>query len=351
MATITSSGIGSGLDINSLVEQIVAAERAPTEKRLNFKEAKLQAKLSAYGIMKSSVSTFQASLSKLKTPTGFLTNSVSVSNKDVLTASASSVAMAGNYSVEVNDLAQSHVLASVAFTDLDSVIGSGTLTFDFGTTVYNPGTTFLAGDDTYTGFTPNTEISSKTVVIDNTNNTVEGVRNAINDANIGVTASIVNDGSGYRLLMTSKKQGLDNGMRITVNEGGLAPANIDTSGLSQLAFNSSATNMEQTQAAQDAELLVNGLLIRRESNTVADAIHGVTLNLLTAEPGTKVQVKVASDTAAVEKNISNFVTAFNDLTAAFKGFTAYNQEAGRGGILTGDATTRTLMTQIRREVG
>jgi flagellar hook-associated protein 2 len=351
MASLTATGVGSGLDINNLLEQIVAAERTPTENRLNLKEAQIQAKLSAYGTLKGAVSTFQSSLSKLKSPSGFLTNSVNVSNKDVLTATASSIAEAGTYSVEVNDLAQSHVLASVAFDELDSVIGNGTLTFRFGTTVYDPGTSFIANDDTYTSFTANSERSSKTITLNNSNNTVEGVRDAINAANMGVSASIVNDGSGYRLLITSKSQGLDNGMEISVNEGGAPAGNTDTTGLSQLAFNSSATNMEQTQAAQNANFLVNGMLVTRESNTVGDAIRGVTLNLLSADPGTPVQVKISKDTAAVEKNIGDFVKAYNDLTTVFKGYTDWNPETARGGVLTGDATARNLMTQIRREVG
>jgi flagellar hook-associated protein 2 len=351
MATLTSSGVGSGIDINGLLDQIVAAERAPTENRLNLQEAKIQAKISAYGSMKSAVSTFQSSVSKLTTASGFLTNNVNVSNKDVLTASASSIATAGSYSVEVDALAQAHALASVAFDQLDSVIGTGTLTFDFGTTVYDPGTSFVAADDTYTSFTANTAQPSKSITIDNTNNTVEGVRDAINAAKMGVTASIVNDGSGYRLLLTSKNQGLENGMRVSVDEGGLPAANTDTSGLSQLAFNSDATNMEQTQAAQDAEIMVNGLHINRQSNSIADVIHGVTLNLLSAKPGTTLQVSVSADTATVEKNISSFVTAYNDLTDAYKGFAAYNAETGTGGVLTGDATSRTLMSQLRRQVG
>ena len=351
MATLTASGIGSGLDINSLLEQIVAAERAPTENRLNLKEAQIQAKLSAYGTMKGAVSTFQSSLGKLKTQSGFLTNNVNVSNKDVLTATASSIAEPGSYSVEVSNLAQAHVLASVAFDDLDSVIGTGTLTIGFGTTDYDPGTSFIAADDTYTGYTANTERSSKSVTIDNTNNTVEGVRDAINAADMGVSATIVNDGTGYRLLLTSSLQGFDNGMRVSVDEGGAAPANIDTTGLSQLAFNSGATNMEQTQAAQNAEIRVNGLHVYRESNMIGDALRGVTLNLLTAVPGTAVKIQVSADDAAVEKNISGFVTAFNDLTATFTDFTAYDHEISRGGILTGDAATRNLMSKIRREVG
>ena len=351
MATLTASGIGSGLDINSLLDKIVAAERAPTESRLNLKEVQIQAKLSAYGTMKGAVSSFQTALSKLKSSSGFSINNVSVSNTEVLSASASSIATAGTYAVKVNALAQNHVLASVPFADLGSVVGNGTLTFDFGSTVYNPGTSFAAADDSYTNFTANASNKSKSIVIDNSNNTVEGVRDAINKAGLGVTASIVNDGSGYRLLITSKAQGNDNGMRITVDEGGLSAANIDTTGLSQLAFNSGATNMEQTQAAQDAELQVNGLTISRNTNSVTDAIHGVTLNLQSVISGTTVQVKVSADVANVGKNISSFVTAYNDLTTAFKGYTAYDPQTTKGGVLTGDATMRTLMSKLRREVG
>ena len=351
MATITAAGIGSGLDINGLLEKIVAAERTPAENRLNLKEAQIQAKLSAFGTLKGTVSAFQSTAGKLKNASSFLTNSVSISNKDVFTASASSIAEAGKYSIEVSSLAESHALASIAFNELDDVVGTGTLTFNFGTTDYDPGTSFQAGDDTYTGFTQNTERSSKSVTIDNTNNTVEGIRDAINNADIGVTASIVNDGDGFRLLITSDQQGLDNSLQITVNEGGLPADNLDTTGLSVLAFNSGATNAEQTQAAADAVLSVNGLTITRESNTVTGAIHGVTLNLLNAEPGTKVQMSVSKDTASVEKNISAFVTAYNDLTTAFREFTAYNTETGQGGILQGDSTARSLLNQIRREIG
>ncbi len=351
MATISAAGIGSGLDLNGLLEQIVAAERAPTENRLNLKEAKIQAELSAFGTLKSSVSSLQSSLGKLKNASTFLPNSVSISNQDVLTASASSIAEAGSYSVEVSSLAESHALASIAFTDMDDVVGTGTLTFSFGTTDYDPGTSFLAGDDTYNGFTQNSERSSQSITIDNTNNTVEGIRDAINNADIGVSASIVNDGSGYRLLLTSDQQGLDNSLQITVDEGGAPADNIDTTGLSALAFNSSATNVEQTQAASDAILSVNGLTITRESNTVTGAIHGVTLNLLDAEPGTKVKVNVSKDTGSVEKNITDFVNAYNELATSYRGLTAYNAETGESGILQGDATARNLINQIRREMG
>ncbi|RDH84700.1 MAG: flagellar hook protein [endosymbiont of Galathealinum brachiosum] len=352
MATISAAGIGSGLDVSSILEQIVEAERAPTENRLNLKEATLQAELSAFGTIKGAVSSFQSSFGKLTSAALFNSSKVSVSDQDVLSASTSSIAKAGNFSVEVKSLAQSHTLASIAFDSLDEVIGNGDLTFSFGTTVYDPGTDFATGDDTYTSFTNNTERSSETVEIDSSNNTVSGVRDAINAADIGVTASIVDDGSGFRLLITSDQQGLDNSIGITVEEGGAAGDNIDTTGLSVLAFNGTATNVEQTQAASDAELTINGLTVFRETNTVTGAIPGITLNLKSADIGNPVQVSISDNNSnEAEKNISNFVSSFNEMAEVFNSLTAYGGEGGQNGVLLGDTTTRNLMQQIRRDLG
>jgi len=362
MATISAAGIGSGLDVNGILEQIVEAERGPTENRLNIKEATLQAELSAFGILKGSVSSFQSSLSKLKSSSSFNSTDVSVSNSDVLSASSSSIAEAGNYSVEVKSLAQSHALASISFAELDDVIGSGTLNFSFGTTVYDPGTEFdplnltlpNPDDDTYTSFTKNTERSDESIVIDNTNNTVSGIRDAINDADIGVTASIVDDGSGYRLLLTSDQQGDDNSLEISVVDADLD--NEDAAGLSLLAFNNNGTgnvtNMQQTQAALDAEVKINGLTVKRESNTVVGAIPGVTLNLKAADIGNPVQVSITNQNVSeAQTNISNFVTAFNEMASVFNGLTAFGGEDGTNGVLLGDTTARNILQQTRRELG
>ncbi|MDH5471432.1 MAG: flagellar filament capping protein FliD [Gammaproteobacteria bacterium] len=351
MASLSAAGIGSGIDVNSLLQQIVDAERGPKDAQLTLKEARLQAELSAYGSLKGAVSTFQLAASKLKSSISFASNTVNIANKDLLSATASSVAVEGSYSVEVKSLAQSHSLASVAFSELTSVIGNGTLTFDFGTTVYDPGTDFVTADDTYTSFTSNPDRSSKSVVIDNSNNTVEGVRDAINAAGIGVTASIVDDGSGYRLLITSDDQGLANSLEISVEEGGTAGENLDTTGLSQLAFNSGATNVEQTQAAADALITVNGLSISRESNTITGAIHGVTLNLKSADIGNPTQLSISKSTENAEKNIGKFVDAYNELMTLYSGLTEYNPDTGQGGVLLGDNTPRNIINQIRREIG
>jgi len=353
MATISAAGIGSGLDVNNILEQIVAAERGPTENRLNIKEATLQAELSAYGIIKGSASSFQSSLSKLKSASSFNSTEVSVSNTDVLSASSSSIADAGNYSVEVKSLAQSHTLASISFAELDDVIGSGTLNFSFGTTVYDPGTDFETGDDSYTSFTQNTDRSDQSIVIDNTNNTVSGIRDAINEADIGVKATIVDDGSGYRLLITSDQQGVDNSLEISTVDADLN--NEDAAGLSLLAFNKgsgNATNMEQTQAAQDAEISINGLTVKRESNNIVGAIPGVTLNLKTADIGNPVQLSISNQNVSeTQTNISNFVSAFNEMASALNGLTKFGGADGTNGVLLGDTTARNILQQTRRELG
>jgi flagellar hook-associated protein 2 len=345
MASITVSGLGSGLDINSLVDQLVAAERDPATKRLDTREAKLQAELSSYGTLKGSLSSLQAAASRLSSLSTFDAKSVSVSSSDKLAASASSVAEVGTYTVAISKLAQAHTLVSPsgAFSSLDQVVGTGTLTFSFGTTDYDPDT------DTYTSFTANSNKAAQEVTI--TDGTLTGIRDAVNNAKIGVTASIVNDGAGYRLLFASDATGADSSLAISVAEDGATPTNTDTDGLSQLAFNSSATNLEQTVAGQDAQLTINGLAISRPSNTVTEAIHGVTLTLLEETTGTPATVKVAANTEGVSQAVSDFVSAYNDVATTLDSLTHYDAGTGDAGILLGDASTRSIANQLRRALG
>lgn len=345
MPTLSASGIGSGLDINGLLEQIVQAERVPTENRLNSKEAKTLSEISAFGSLSSAVSSFKSSLNVLKTSSGFSVNKASIGDTDLLSATVTSIASSGSYSVEVESLAQSHSLATIAFDELDTVVGTGTLTFDFGTTDYDSGT------DTYTSFTTNPDKSTQSIEITNENNTVEGLRDAINDADIGVTATVVDDGTGYKLLITSDDTGLDNSLNITVDEGATAAENIDTTGLSQLAFNIDATNADETQAASDAALKINGLSITRETNEISSAIHGVTLNLKSADVGNPTQVTISQDNSNAEANINNFVAKYNDLVNTVGGLTKFGGEDGQSGLLLGDTTTRNVIRQVRRELG
>lgn len=341
MASITSSGIGSGLDINGLVSQLVAAERAPTTQRLAVKEAKLQAKLSAYGTLKSSLSSFQSAANTLKSLTTFQARSASVSDSSVMTATASSIAQEGAYSVKVLDLAQAHSLASTTgFEDLSTAVGTGSLTFRFGS--YNV---------SETTFTQNGEVPSKTVVIGDADNSLSGIRDAVNAADIGVRASIVNDGSGYRLLFSSSESGASHALEVTVDEGGAPAANEDLSGLSQLVFSASVKNATRTELAQDARVSINGLIVTRPNNVVDGAIPGVTLNLQSTAPDKPVLVEINHDQQGAYAAVDKFVASYNELVATMKSLGDYRADTQTAGVLLGDPALRSVETRLRQVLG
>lgn len=341
MASITSSGIGSGLDINGLVSQLVAAERAPTTQRLAVKEAKLQAKLSAYGTLKSSLSSFQSAANTLKSLTTFQARSASVSDSSVMTATASSIAQEGGYSVKVLELAQAHSLASTTgFEDLSTAVGTGSLTFRFGS--YNV---------SETTFTQNGEVPSKTVVIGDADNSLSGIRDAVNAADIGVRASIVNDGSGYRLLFSSSESGASHALEVTVDEGGAPAANEDLSGLSQLVFSASVKNATRTELAQDARISINGLIVTRPNNVVDGAIPGVTLNLQSTAPDKPVLVEINHDQQGAYAAVDKFVASYNELVATMKSLGDYRADTQTAGVLLGDPALRSVETRLRQVLG
>ena len=343
---VVASGLGSGIDISSIVSQLVDAERVPTTNRLDLKEAGLQAKITAYGALKGALSSFNSTLSSLSSLSTFQSVSATSSDTDQLTATASSTAASSIYNITLNNLAEAHTLVTAdgdysAITDDVGGLASttGTLTFKFGTTDYTP------GSDTYTSFTPNAEKSSKSVTIDSSNNTLAGVRDAVNSADIGVRASIVFDGGDYRLTFASEDTGVNNSLEITVDDGD--GTDTDTSGLSRLAFNNSATNLTQTVAAVDADLEINGLSIASSSNTLTEAIPDVTLNLLSADASKPFTLDIKQDANVVTNAVNNFVTGYNSLVTTISAIAGYDAETQQGGILLGDSTTRSIIRQVR----
>ena len=341
MGAISSLGVGSGLDLGALVTGLIEAERAPVANRLAFKQQNLTAELSAFGLLRSSLAQFQSSLSGLQSNTAFDAKDISLSNDSIFSASVENFADVGSYSVEVTALARAQSLASnaaTAFTTVDDVIGEGTLTIQFGTTTTLP-----------YSFTPDSGQSPQVIDVSaaNGNNTLSGLRDYINDNEFDVQASIVNDGSGYRMVLTSERTGALNSMEITVT-GDTDANDNDNSGLSQLAFNASAqTGMLQTVAAQDAALSINGLDITRDSNSVTGAINGVTLDLLKAEMNTIVKVDVSESRSQVTASINGFVEAYNELEKNIDSLTAFDPETGTGSVLIGDFTVRSISSQIR----
>lgn len=341
MASITSLGVGSGLDLSSIISGLVNAERAPTENRLSFKEQNLSTELSAFGLLRSSLSLFQSSLSGLKSSTAFNAKNITMSDDSVFSTSVENYADPGSYTVEVTAIAKAHSLASsaaTAFSDVDDTVGSGTLTLRFGTTSTDP-----------YSFTPDTSKATQTITVSaaNNNTTLSGLRDYINDNDYGVQAAIVDDGSGYRLVLTSESTGASNSMEIVVSGDGDGNDN-DNAGLSQLAFNASAQgSMLQTVSAQDAALSINGLEITRENNTVSGAINGVTLNLLKADVGNTISVNVSEDVEAVKTSIQEFVAAYNGLVLNVNSLTDFDAETGAAGVLIGDFTVRSISRQLR----
>jgi flagellar hook-associated protein 2 len=338
MASISSLGVGSKLDLSTLLTQLETAESQPLV-LLQQRQVSYTSKLSAYGTLQNSLSTLQAAAKKLSDPALFQGEKVTSSVPEVLTASAGSTATAGTYTVDVTKLAQSQSLVAAGRADAKAAVGTGTITIDFGTV---GGGTLDAATGTYTGasFTKDASRTAVPITINGTNNTLEGIRDAINAAKAGVSASIVNDGSGtpHRLVLTSSQTGEASSMRISV---------AGDASLQGLLNNDPAgtQNLRQTVAAQNAQLTVNGIAVTSASNTVKEAIQGTTLNLL--KTGSS-NLATQPDTATVEAAINDFVKAYNSLQATANTLTTYDKDSKTGAALVGDSTLRNLQTRIRQ---
>jgi len=339
MVGITSStGLGSGLDINGIVNQLVSAEITPQASRLDRREATLQAKISAVGTLKGGMSNFQSSLTALKGQLNFDGRSATSSDTSVADVTATESAASGNYNLSVTQLADAHALVTdsaltaAQFTSESSILGTGTLTFKFGTTSYDSVT------DTYTSFTQNADKGTQSVTI--TDGSLAGIRDAINNAGMGVTASIINDGSYYRLAITSS-DGAASSLEITATDDD--GNNTDTSGLSLLAFNNSATNLSQTNAGQDAQLTINGISIASASNTLSSAVSGldITLNGVGSS-----SIAVNQDTSSARNAIDSFVEAYNGLIGTINKLSAYDPDTKTAGPLQGDVTLLSIRSQL-----
>jgi flagellar hook-associated protein 2 len=340
--TAVASSVSTAIDVNGLVSQLMTAEQIPITK-LATKTASYQAKLSAFGTIQGAMASFQTSVATMSNASTFQTVTATASDTTTMSATALTSALPGSYSIEVSSLAQAQTLVTNGQASISTAIGSSTsttLSFDFGTITgtatsgkYGTGTTFSS-----------TGAGIKTVTIDSTNNTLQGMRDAINAANIGVTASIINDGSSspYRLVVSSAHMGAANSMKISASGDATVSAllaNDPTAG-------TAGQNLTESVAGLNANFKVNGVAISKNSNTVIDAIPGVTLNLskITTAP---VTLTVAQDTASVTKSVTDFVTAYNALTKSLTDVSSYNAATKTGAVLQGDATVRNLQAQLR----
>ncbi len=313
---ITSAGVGSGLDVEGIVSGLMELERRPLT-RLDTKESTYQSKLSAYGTVKSYLSTLQTAATSLATASTFTGKSASVSDSTVLSAAASSTAAAGSYSINVTQLAKYHAVRSnTNYAASSETFNTGTLSISVGGGA--------AVDVSITG----------------ANNTLAGISQAINDADAGVTASVINDGSTNRLVLTSKTSGSVGAISVVASDDGSG----GTHALTQLQD----AGLFEIQTADNAQFTINGLAITRSSNTVTDVVEGLTLNLTKgtgASPG-QATVTIATNTAATTTAIEGFVKAYNAAVEYLKSSSAYNATTSTGGPLNAEGTVRSIRSEL-----
>jgi flagellar hook-associated protein 2 len=336
---ISSPGIGSGLDVNSMVSQLMSVESQPLT-LLQGKEATYQSQLSALGQVKSALSTFQSAVQGLSDPAQFEAVKATAGDSSVLSASADSTAAAGSYALEVSQLAQAQKLVSAGQASTTAAIGTGTITFDFGTI---SGGAFSSTSGQYTGASfASSGSGAKSVTIDSAHASLAGIRDAINAAGMGVTASIVNDGSSTpnRLVLTNSATGAASSMKILVS-GDAALSNL----MSQDPAGSQS--MQQTIAAQDAKFSIDGLAVTKPSNHVTDLIQGVTLDLSKTNAGSPTTLTVARDTASVTSAVQKFVDAFNAANKTLTDLQSYDASTKTAAVLNGDSTVRNIQSRMR----
>lgn len=324
MATSSLSVVGSGLDIPTLVSQLVANERKPAADRINTQGSAATAKLSALGSIKSSLSSLQSSLDALVKSAGTLAYKTTVPDgagfsATVLTDASTgrTQAVAGTYNVEVVSLAQPQKLSSGAFA-ADAAVGDGNLK--------------IAWND-------------KSIDVEiKPGSTLSDVAVAINKAanGKGVNATVITASDGQHLVLNAVDAGTQGALTVSASGG--------DGGLSALTWDGSGGGLSQTVAASNARVRVDGFERESSSNSISDLIPGITLNLTKAEPGTTKTLTVSQDNAPLKVNLQAFVSAYNASVNLLKNSSAYDATNKKASTLTGDSLVRGLQQQLRGQL-
>ena len=359
MATISSTGIGSNLDVNSIVTQLVALEKQPL-KLLAVKATNVQAQISAFGEIQSQFAALTDVATRISDPSTWGARNASSSNTGAATMTAAATVHATTFSLDVDQLSRPQSASSAALTP-GTMPGAGTLTLQLGTwTAGVPRPTFGAG-----------AAAGVPVTVEATD-TVAVIATKINAANAGVVATVFNDGTNERLLLQSKETGAAAGFRMTVSESGATPTNNDNAGLSRLAFDPAtidpvtslasgmATAGIPVQYAQDAKARINGLAVTSSTNTLTDNIPGVTIKLVAttttgygggSEVKAPLTMTISEDVTPAVKNVSDFVTAYNKLNQSLTALTKYSAGTKTAGLFQGDASVVGLQNVLRSMLG
>jgi flagellar hook-associated protein 2 len=318
VASIVSAGIGSGLDVNGLVSQLVAAERAPADNRLNSDQSTTKTQISAFGALSSVLSGLQTALDAFKTTGADPSRKTTVADGAGFTASASTTAVLGSYQVRVETIATTQKLQSAAVA-ASTQVGYGTLAIK-------------VGSDT-----------AVNVSIAQGKGTLADIRDAINAAtgSQGVTASLVHGDAGDVLVLTSSRSGTSGALSITASGG--------DGGLSVL--NTTGGTLTEATPAGDAEVWVDGVKRTSASNHITDLIDGVTLDLTKAQTGVEFKLSVAGDPTTLHARVDAFVKAYNTAITTLRTQSAAGDKDNAGGPLSGDATPRSIIQSLRSAIG
>lgn len=343
---IKSLGAGSGIDTKGLVTQLVEIERAAPQGRIDAKREKAQAQISDFGVLAGAMDKLKSTISTLMDKEGLFSKSASYTSSDALvpTKLATNV-QTGTYGFEVKALAASQSLTFAPLSSATDFVGEGVLHFNFGSWSRD-------GNDDPETFTADAGADSFSITIDSTNNTLNGLKDAINKADKGVQASVIFDGAGYRLVVTAPS-GANKELQVIAEEAGDTPSNTDSTGLSRFAFNDAIAGMTdiERQKGADARLVINGLELTRATNTITDVVEGLTLDLMKASPGEVVTVTVSDDTNFAEQKIREFVDGYNAFLEETKPLFSFNKEEEKWGSLSNDSLAKSVLTRFRAIIG
>lgn len=331
MASVTSLGSGSGLPLESLVTKLMTVESIPL-KTLQTRANSYQTKVSAMGSLRSVLASLQTAAKGMTANTGqkaadkFAAYTAKITNADVGTATASTGAVAGKYSLEVSALAKSQQLTSSTYTNSSTVVSAsgGTLKLELGS--LSGGAYTADSSRTYNLTLP-------------ANATLANIRDAVNSSDAGVTASIVNGTNGSQLILTSK-EGTNSVMRLS-----------GITGFEYQPETGGTTDLAETISAQDAAFTLNGIAATSHTNTVTNALDGVTLQLTGTNVGSATTLNITQDISTnLTKSLQDFVTAYNTATTTMASLGAYNSTTQVAGDLQGNSTLRSTQSLIRKAI-
>lgn len=324
---LSALNAGSGLNTTQIVDALVEASRAPKAEAINKKVEENNVKISGFGTLKQQFETFKTSMTSLDGEIGL---SVASGSSNIETTITDKTKISDfSHSMAVSQLAQNHTLVFANnFSTENASIGQGTLLFEFGS--WNRSNSTFAED---------TSITNKTLTIDSTNNTLTGLRDAINDGGMGLTASIIQTATSAYSLVVKSNSGSGNEMKITATE------DSSNAGLSTFGFSTYASSKE-TIIGQDANLTIDGVTVTRSSNTITDLINGVQLELK-GTVSSAVKVEAGYDETSALTNMNSFVTSLNTLTTKMNELTKRGLNGEASGALAGDSVARSIQSRIR----